>query len=76
MVFATIIIDDLKFKGIIDRKLDINLMKVGLIGIGMLTLTHLGHMIVGSLTGTTFGETKYAALYSAVVLKLWGMLEA
>ncbi|KAJ49056.1 LIVCS family branched-chain amino acid:cation transporter [Clostridium tetanomorphum] len=72
LVFATIIIDDLKFKGIIDRKLDINLMKVGLIGIGMLTLTHLGHMIVGSLTGTTFGETKYAALYSAVVLKLWG----
>lgn len=72
LVFATIIIDDLKFKGVPDNKLDKNLIKVGFIGITMLTLTHLGHAIVGSFVGNSLGDLKYAALYSAVVLKLWG----
>ncbi|WP_125152619.1 branched-chain amino acid transport system II carrier protein [Clostridium rectalis] len=72
LVYATIIIEDLKFKGIDNNFLDKNLIKVGLVGIGLLTLTHLGHMIVGAFTGSAFGELKYAALYSAVVLKLWG----
>ncbi|WP_096635048.1 branched-chain amino acid transport system II carrier protein [Clostridium cochlearium] len=72
LVFATIIIDDLKFKGITDEYINSNLIKVGIIGITMLTLTHLGHMIVGSYTGDIFENLRYSALYSAVVLKLWG----
>lgn len=72
LVFATIIIDDLKFKGIGEEYINSNLIKVGIIGITMLTLTHLGHMIVGSYTGGIFEDLRYSALYSAVVLELWG----
>ncbi|RXI50142.1 hypothetical protein DP130_03950 [Clostridium tetani] len=72
LVFATIIIDDLRFKGIAEEHINSNLIKVGIIGITMLTLTHLGHMIVGSYTGGIFEDLRYSALYSAVVLKLWG----
>lgn len=72
LVFGQIIIDDLKFKGIREDKLDINLIKVGIVGIGMLTFTHAGHAFVGSTAAAIFPDLKYAALYSAVVLKLWG----
>ena len=48
-------------------------IKVGIIGIGMLCLTHLGHMLVGSFVGDTL-DLKYASLYTQVVLELWGRM--
>ncbi|WP_097028340.1 branched-chain amino acid transport system II carrier protein [Clostridium peptidivorans] len=72
LVFGQIIIDDLKFKGIREDKIDISLIKIGIIGIGMLTFTHAGHAFVGSTAASLFPDLQYSALYSAVVLKLWG----
>lgn len=72
LVFGTIIIDDLKFKGVEENKLDSSLIKVGIAGISMLTLTHLGHAIVGTFSSSVYPDLKYSALYSAVVVKLWG----
>lgn len=72
LIFGQIIIDDLKFKGVRDDKIDVHLIKIGIVGIGMLTFTHAGHAFVGSTAAALFPDLQYAALYSAVVLKLWG----
>ena len=73
LVFGGIIIDDLKYKGIGRKYLNKNTIIVCAIGIGLLTLTHFGHMIVGS-HASTIGNLKYSALYSEVVLRLWGQV--
>lgn len=72
LVFAVIIINDLKSKGVSKDKLNKNLLIVGLIGTGILTITHFCHMLLGSLTGDLFKDLKYSALYAQVVVKLWG----
>ena len=48
------------------------LARAGMIGIGILTVTHLGHMIIGANTGELFADVKFAALYARVVVELWG----
>lgn len=72
LIFAVIIINNLKAKGVNDKGISKHLMVIGLIGTGILTLTHLGHMVLGSLTGDTFAGIKYSALYAEVVVHLWG----
>lgn len=72
LVFGIIILDDLKSKGVKPEKFNVNLAKVGVIGIGMLTLTHFGHMLVGALTGTELAHLEYSSLYTRVVIMLWG----
>ena len=47
------------------------IIKVGMIGIGLLCLTHLGHMLVGAFVGDKL-DLQYASLYMQVVLELWG----
>lgn len=71
LIFGDIIIDGLKAKGIEKEYLNKNLKIVCAIGIGLLTLTHFGHMLVGSFAGN-LGDLRYSALYTEVVLKLWG----
>lgn len=72
LIYATMIISDLKNKNLNPKKLNRSLFWVGVIGIGMLTLTHLGHMVLGASTGSLFADTKFAALYARVVVELWG----
>ena len=74
LVYATIIIESLKNTGLKQKKLDKTLAKVGIIGIGFLTLTHLGHMLVGAGTGNLFENVKYASLYTRVVIELLGTM--
>lgn len=72
LVYATIIISELRSRGLEGKKLEKNLYIVGTMGIGILSLVHLGHMIVGSHTANVFPNLKYASLYAAVVVELWG----
>ena len=72
LVFAVIMINDLKAKGVSKEKLNKYLLIIGLIGTGILTITHFCHMLLGSLTGDLFKELKYSALYAQVVVTLWG----
>lgn len=72
LVFAAIIINDLKGKGFSGKSLDYNLLRVGFIGTGILTITHFCHMLVGSFTGDLFMNLNYSALYARVVVALWG----
>lgn len=71
LLFGGIIIDDLKAKGISQKYMNRNLVIVCAIGLGVLTLTHFGHMITGSYVGG-FEELQYSALYAQVVLSLLG----
>lgn len=73
LVFGIIILNNLKGKGVPEEKLNSMVIKVGILGIGMLSLTHLGHMLVGSLVGDALNLT-YASLYTQVVLELWGRI--
>lgn len=73
LVFGIIILQNLREKGVADNRLNAMVIKVGIIGIGMLCLTHLGHMLVGAFVGDTL-ELSYASLYTQVVLELWGRI--
>lgn len=72
LIFGVIIINNLKLKGVKEQNRDKYLLLIGLIGTGILTITHLGHMLLGSFTGDLFNELKYSALYAQVVMELWG----
>lgn len=72
LVFAVIIINDLRSKGIGDESISKNLIIVGIIGTGILTITHFCHMYLGSLTGDLFKDLQFSSLYAQVVLDLWG----
>lgn len=73
LAFAGLIITDLHGRGIVEREDQVkNLMVAAAIGIGLLCLTHLGHMYLGARTGSAFAHLEYATLYSSVVMALWG----
>lgn len=73
LVFGVIILNNLKGKGVSEGNLNSMVIKVGIIGIGMLCLTHLGHMLVGAFVGDTL-DLQYASLYTQVVLLLWSKI--
>jgi len=74
LIFGVIILNDLKNKGVKPENFNKCLIKVGIAGIGILSLTHLGHMLVGSLNGALFPGIMYSALYTQVVVELWGRI--
>lgn len=77
LVFGIVILNNLKSKGVKDDNMNSSILKVGILGMGMLTLSHLGHMIVGSNTGGVLGPTgnlTYVKLYTKVAFILWGNL--
>ncbi len=71
LMFGLVMIQGIKNAGISEERQSKNLVRLGLVGMGMLGLTHLGHMVVGASTAGTIDLT-LSALYSAVVLELWG----
>ena len=75
LLFGMIVIQGIQKAGISEKRMNRNLVWVGLIGMGMLAITHLGHMIVGAGTGGTIDLT-LSALYCEVVLQLWGSVGA
>ena len=71
LLFGLIIIQGIQKAGVAENRVNKNLIRIGLVGMGMLAITHLGHMVVGASTGGTIDRT-LSVLYGEVVTKLWG----
>ena len=71
LMFGLIIIQGIQKAGISENRTNRNLVRIGLVGMGMLAITHLGHMVIGASTAGTIDET-LSVLYGEVVTKLWG----
>lgn len=72
LIFGQVILNSLKTKGVSDKKMSSNMVRVGIAGIAMLTCTHLAHMIIGATSATTFPDLNYTALYTAVAAAEYG----
>ena len=75
LLFGLVVIQGIQKAGIPEERMNRNLILVGLVGMGMLAITHLGHMVIGAGTGGTIDLT-LSALYCEVVLQLWGNVGA
>lgn len=71
LLFGIIVVQGIRNAGIEEREINRNLVKIGVIGLGLLMVTILGHMIAGANTGGTIDLT-LSALYTEMVLRLWG----
>lgn len=72
LIFGVVIFNTLKNKGVEESKMTRNMIKVGIVGIAMLSITHLAHMLIGASTGTVFKDLYYTSLYTAVAMRLFG----
>ena len=75
LLFGLVILQGIKKAGVPETRVNRNMIRLGFVGLGMLAITHLGHMIVGASTGGTI-DLELSQLYGAVVLKLWGSVGA
>lgn len=73
LIFGVVILNGLKSKGVSDERISKNIIRVGIIGIALLSCTHLCHMLIGASTGGTI-DLDYTALYTAVATKLLGQV--
>ena len=71
LLFGIIVVQGIRNAGIEDKAINRNLIKIGIVGLGLLMITILGHMIAGANTGGTIDLT-LSALYTEMVLQLWG----
>lgn len=71
LIFGVVILNSLKEKGVSEGRMSKNIIRVGIIGIALLTITHLCHMLIGASTGGTIDLT-YTALYTEVATQLLG----
>lgn len=73
LIFGVVIFNALKAKGVSEERMSKNIIRVSIIGIFLLSITHLCHMLIGASTGGTI-NLDYTALYTAVATKLLGRL--
>ena len=71
MLFGIIVIEGIRNAGIEESGYKRNLTKIGIVGLGLLAVTMIGHMIAGANTGGTIDLT-LSALYTEMVRVLWG----
>ena len=71
LLFGVVVVQGIRNAGISEKATNRNLVKIGIIGLGLLLVTILGHMIAGANTGGTIDLT-LSALYTEMVLVLWG----
>lgn len=71
LLFGIIVVQGIRNAGIEEKSVNKNLIKIGIVGLGLLAVTILGHMIAGANTGGTIDLT-LSALYTEMVLQLWG----
>lgn len=74
LVYGAVIVNNLNNKGVEENKMTKNMLRIGLVGISLLSITHLSHMVIGSYTGDTFAHLNYTALYTAVVKTHFGSI--
>lgn len=71
LIFGVVILKTLENKGVAHDRMSKNMVRVGIVGLAMLSCTHLAHMIIGANTGGTL-DLSYTALYTAVAAILYG----
>ncbi len=71
LLFGIIVVQGIRNAGIEEKAINRNLIKIGIVGLGLLMITIFGHMIAGANTGGTIDLT-LSALYTEMVLQLWG----
>lgn len=74
LIFGMVIVNNLEEKGIEKEYITENMIKVGIVGLSMLTFAHFAHMWIGAHTGKVFEDLSYTALYTAVARKLYGKI--
>lgn len=74
LIFGMVIVNNLEEKGIEKEYITENMIKVGIVGLSMLTFAHFAHMWIGAHTGKVFEDLSYTALYTAVSRKLYGKI--
>lgn len=74
LIFGMVIVNNLEEKGIDKKYITKNMIKVGAVGLTILTFTHFAHMWIGAHTGEVFKDLNYSALYTAVAIKLYGKI--
>lgn len=72
LVFGAVIFDTLRAKEIEEESITKNMVYIGIIGITMLSCTHLAHMIIGSYSSSIAADLQYTSLYTKVVSMLYG----
>lgn len=73
LIFGGVILNSLKGKGVPEGRINKNIIRVGIVGISLLSCAHFFHMLIGASTGGTI-DLNYTALYTAVSTKLLGPL--
>lgn len=71
LAYGLVAVQGIRNAGIAPRRVGANLLKVCVVGLGLLALAHLGHMIAGANTGGTI-RLNLSALYVQMVVNLWG----
>ncbi len=71
LIFGVVIFNTMRNKGVPENRMTKNMIRIGIIGIALLTCTHFAHMYIGASTGGTIDLT-YTALYTAVAGVLYG----
>lgn len=71
LIYGAIILRELKSEGIGASGIRREIVKVALIGMGILTLSHLGHMYIGASSGQSI-PLLYVSLYTEVAMRLLG----
>lgn len=71
LIFGVVILNSLKEKGVSEARMSQNIIRIGIVGIALLSITHLCHMLIGASTGGTI-DLEYTALYTSVATQLLG----
>ena len=71
LIFGVIVVHGIKDAGVKGKEINRSLALIGVVGLGMVAISVLGHMIAGANTGGTIDLT-LSALYTEMVLQLWG----
>ena len=71
LLFGMIVVQGIRNAGIEEKYINRNLIRIGMIGLGLLAVTMIGHMAAGANTGGTIDLT-LSALYTEMVRIQWG----
>lgn len=74
LIFGMVVVDNLEKNGITKEDRTANMIRIGAVGLGMLTFAHFSHMWIGAHTGRDFEGLSYTGLYTAVAIRIYGKM--
>lgn len=74
LIFGMVVVDNLEKNGITKEDRTANMIRIGAVGLGMLTFAHFSHMWIGAHTGRDFEGLSYTGLYTAVATRIYGKI--